>query len=321
MTASNDVSNQKQSLKQLMREKYLKNEPTACVDPSAFRVLGCYKYRGMVMANFTPEHRLQQVEQLNFEKDDIVLSSYPKTGTTITQEMVYLVRNGGDVDEANKEYTFLRIPYLEFEGPSAGIDAYHERRRPRTIKSHLPVDCFERQVTSDGTRFIYVMRNPKDTLVSYYHFYKSCYLYGGFFGTFNDFFQMFLCNNVCYGNMFDHFLGWWRHRDLPNVLILKYEDLVRHPEEEIRKIAGFCKKELDDAAIERIVQATSFDVMKANPKTNNADTPFIDESISPFIRKGHIGDWKNYFTAEQNEQIDSMIAERLQADKLNFDYE
>ena len=32
---------------------------------------------------------------------------------------------------------------------------------------------------------------------------------------------------VCYGSWFDHVLSWWKHKDDPNVLLLKYEDMKK----------------------------------------------------------------------------------------------
>lgn len=38
------------------------------------------------------------------------------------------------------------------------------------------------------------------------------------------FFDLFV---VCYGSWFDHVLSWWKHKDDPNVLLLKYEDMKK----------------------------------------------------------------------------------------------
>ncbi|KAJ7336540.1 aryl sulfotransferase [Desmophyllum pertusum] len=68
------------------------------------------------------------------------------------------------------------------------------------------------------------MRNPKDTAVSFYHHYH-------FIPAIKDptswetFFDQFIKGEVSYGLWFDHVLSWWEHRDDPNILFVKYEDL------------------------------------------------------------------------------------------------
>ena len=46
--------------------------------------------------------------------------------------------------------------------------------------------------------------------------------------------------------------------------------------------------------------------MKANPMTNGSSIPKI-EGESDFMRKGKVGDWKNYFSSEQNQQMENWI--------------
>ena len=39
--------------------------------------------------------------------------------------------------------------------------------------------------------------------------------------------HFFASHIVGWGNWNDHILGWWKHKDDPNVLFLKYEDLQK----------------------------------------------------------------------------------------------
>ena len=51
----------------------------------------------------------------NFEvfEDDIWLVTYPKSGTTWSQEMISLLKNGLDYDTAAKTMLHERFPFLE----------------------------------------------------------------------------------------------------------------------------------------------------------------------------------------------------------------
>ena len=72
--------------------------------------------------------------------------------------------------------------------------------------------------------------------------------------------------------------------------------------------------------MKRIVKQCSFESMKANPrikKCMGARKP----NAPLFIRKGEAGDWKNYFTEEQNKAFDEQFAERMKGTGLNFEWE
>ncbi|XP_064625134.1 sulfotransferase 1A1-like isoform X2 [Lineus longissimus] len=294
-------------------------------DPESFRIPGQYEVNGMPLGAFTPKGHLGEIKTLDFEKSDILLASYPKTGTTLTQEITYLCRHDGDTDKANQTFNYIRTPYLDNAWPdhTNGLTLFKKTEHPRLLKTHLPFEYMPEQILSKGIRCIYVMRNPKDTLVSYYYFYKSTSSFGKFPGLWSDFFEMFLLNNLCYGNLIDNYLSWWEHRDKPNILFLFYEDLLRFPKREIKKIAAFCDRpDMPDATIDKITEATSFKNMKSNPKTNYTSIPEdIDCSVSAFMRKGLIGDWKNHFTIAQNEIMDKILKERLAGTGLDFVYE
>ncbi|NXC51381.1 ST1B1 Sulfotransferase, partial [Penelope pileata] len=71
------------------------------------------------------------------------------------------------------------------------------------------------------------------------------------------------------------------------------------------KVAQFLGWELTEAELEAIACHTSFEAMRDNPSTNYSVVPshLMDHSISPFMRKGITGDWKNHFTLAQSERF------------------
>ena len=166
-----------------------------------------------------------------------------------------------------------------------------------------------------------VFRNPKDSLVSYYHFYKMNKCYGGFNGSWNDFFEIIKADQLHYGNWFDHVLGWWELRDLPNVEVFMYEDMLKDSPGAVKRVAKFLGKEFSDEKIEEIVKYTSFDSMKSNPTTNHSTTKMMNITVSPFMRKGKVGDWKNYFNDEQNKYIDDLMEKKMKGSGLEFTFE
>ena len=59
--------------------------------------------------------------------------------------------------------------------------------------------------------------------------------------------------------------------------------------------------------------------MQVNPGTNYGwATHRRDPNASSFMRKGIVGDWRNYFTPEQSAQMDEKIALKTAGSGLDF---
>ena len=44
---------------------------------------------------------------------------------------------------------------------------------------------------------------------------------------------------MLFGGWLGHVLEWWEHRDEPNILFIKYEELKKEPHNTIKRIAEF----------------------------------------------------------------------------------
>ena len=214
------------------------------------------------------------------------------------------------------------IPYLEMNlpGKPSAIDRVTSLEPPRLLKTHLQFEFLRSHVQDDKARFIAMFRNPKDTLVSYYHHYRLLRECGNFPGTFHDFFELFKIKHLGFGDIFDWYTGWWKESQRTNVLVLKYEDVKNNQEDAVRKVAQFCGKDLSDDAIRGVVQATTFDSMQKKADSE-PPPPIVDSTMGKFFRKGGVGDWKNYFTEDETNFVDKRCEEILDPLGLTFDYE
>ncbi|XP_053121130.1 sulfotransferase 1C2-like isoform X2 [Hemicordylus capensis] len=254
--------------------------------------------------------------------DDLLICTYPKAGTTWTQEIVDMIQHGGDPQICARAPIYKRIPFIEMCQPKpipSGIEQADAMPSPRTLKSHLPVHLLPPSFWEQNCKIIYVARNAKDTAVSYFHFHcMDKWLPEP--GNWNQFLDNFLAGKVTWGSWFDHVLGWWEAKDRHHILYLFYEDMKEDPAEEIQKIAQFLGLELPEPVLNRIVQHTMFKNMKANPMANYTTMPtwHMDQAVSPFMRKGIVGDWKKHFLVDQSERLDDIYAHKLGGSSLTF---
>ena len=87
----------------------------------------------------------------------------------------------------------------------------------------------------------------------------------------------------------------------------------------IRKLAAFINQDISDDQLQNILRMTSFRSM-ADTKVL-ATIPRLKQDISPFMRKGQTGDWKNYFTEDQNRYVDELYAQKIIGSGLDFKFE
>ena len=56
-------------------------------------------------------------------------------------------------------------------------------------------------------------------------------------------------------------------------------------------------------------------------KESNMNFSWMKAFKGDFIRKGQVGDWRNYFTEEQNDTFNKLYAEKMAGTDLEFEYE
>ncbi|XP_031170789.1 sulfotransferase 1C2 isoform X1 [Sander lucioperca] len=264
------------------------------------------------------------------EPSDLLIATYPKAGTTWTQEIVDLLLHNGDAEACKRAPTPIRSPFLEIFSPPpipSGLDLLKEMDPPRIIKTHLPFQLVPPGFWENKCKAIYVARNAKDNLVSYFHF-DCMNMTQPDPGPWEGYILKFMrgeypCSpgpEVAWGSWYDHVKGYWMEREKKNILYLFYEDMKENPRREVERIMRYLDLSVSDEVISRIVELTSFKNMKENPMANYSciPAPVFDHSISPFMRKGEVGDWRNHFTPEQSKMFDEDYEKQMKEVNIPF---
>ncbi|XP_071973529.1 sulfotransferase 2B1-like [Engystomops pustulosus] len=256
----------------------------------------------------TPQS-LQYAQEFPFREEDVVIVTYPKSGTTWMQEILTLIYSKGDPTIATSVPNWVRAPWLEhiyFK------DNIKDEEGPRFITSHLPSDILAPALQKSKAKVIYIMRNPKDVAVSFYYFHKMAKFLPDV-TSFPEFLKLFLEGQVYYGSWFDHVKGWYSQKNNLDIFYIRYEDMCKDLRRSIKKLCGFLGCPMYSEEVNKIEQNCKFDIMSKNIMVNYTLVPkeILDHEQSKFMRKGVVGDWKNHLTDEQNEVFDKLYKEKM----------
>ena len=202
------------------------------------------------------------------------------------------------------------------------------------MKSHAYFSAFPIKSFHNKSKLIYVSRNPKDSLISFYYFLRN-------FPSdialkrddINEFFDMYITGLVPHGNYWDHTLQWYtiyKNQKLYglNILWVYYEDLKNNFDNELVKIIDFLELRThdnsssgDDFDMEKVINKvkylTSFNYMQSNADKENRHW-FYKKKV--MFRKGKINDWKNYLNEKQSRLIDRITYVRFYGTEIKHWY-
>ena len=230
------------------------------------------------------ESRLQKraLPGIRIRPNDAFIVSYPKSGNTWVR---FLLSN---LLAPEKQISFRNIEdYVpNIYKSSATLE---EREGRRYIKTHHP--CYDLY-----PKTVYIYRDGRDALVSYYHYATGKKVFAG---TFADF---------IFSPFVEQFSSWKEHvtsaldfaSEHPDrILMLQYEEMLRQPLACAARVTAFLEMECDERAIAQAVEKSSFDRLKRVEQTFGGEN-----LIKPltFFRSGKSGQWHEYFTSEVYER-------------------
>ncbi|CAH9144538.1 unnamed protein product [Cuscuta epithymum] len=164
----------------------------------------------------------------------------------------------------------------------------HDNPIPSTkiLSTHMPYSALPGLIKDSTTLIVYVSRDPKDNVVSLWHFLNKMKGRDTPGIELDKVFYSF-CNGVShYGPFWDHTLSYW-HASLESphkVLFLRYEDMIASPVIHISRLANFIGhpftiEEEKMGLKERIIDICSFDKLTSyaanqSTKSNPSRLPY-----------------------------------------------
>ncbi len=242
----------------------------------------------------------------DYEPDarDVFICTYPKCGTNWAMQIAHQIAT-----RAKGEYEHIHdvVPWPDFTRQDIIVPIEDDSIRAaaatglRVIKTHLE---WERIPYSVDARYICILRNPKDAFVSSYHFVRDIF-FGPVMPSVDVWLDLF-CSDGFPFVWPDHVNGYWAARNLPNVMILTFEEMKADMPLAISKIAEFMGVELDDEELAKVAEKSTFDYMQ------NIGHKFDPPAITPLassdrkmIRRGASGSSGELLNAVQQQKIDN----------------
>ncbi len=217
-------------------------------------------------------------------EDDIYISTYPKSGTTLMQMILYHLTTDGKM---NFKHIYDVSPWIHnasFTGQKPP-----DLSSPRIIKTHDNYKDFSKKTKG---KFIYIYRNGMDVAVSNYHQQKN---YNNSELKLDKYLTIFFKQK----KWFKHTREWMLNKKNLSILYVKYEDLLQNKLKEIERIISFLGIPRNKKAINRALKYSSFEFMKKNESLFGEQPKVSKKTYNQFIRKGKSGDGKSILTKKQ----------------------
>lgn len=282
-----------------------------------------------------------RIYNFKIRESDVVVATFPKSGTTWSQEVVWSMLHDPDLKDVPRSPLMDRPPYLEMEvdqwpaevksfvpplfhamcpGGDASrgtvVQMLEVEKEPRVIKTHLPLSLLPPD-TLDKAKVVYVARNPKDLVTSFYD-YSRTQKRLQFQGSLEEFADYFMRDELRFCPYWEHLREAWQKRNHPNLHFIFFEDLKKDSVREYRKLDEFLGSRLSEEQLARVMEHTSFSSMKARDEALGKCDQIISEGS--FFRSGQAGSWKQKLSPDLENKIDTWTKENVADFGSDFKY-
>lgn len=242
---------------------------------------------------------------------DVFIVTPAKCGTTWMQQIVHGLRTRGSMDF--DEITRV-VPWLEM-AKDMDIDIYQPQvANPRAFKTHQHLDNVPK-----GGKYIVVVRDPKDAMLSLYRFYEGWVMEKDSISI-KDFALDFYKKGR--RRYWQHVNAMWNHRNDRGVLALCYENIQENLPLTIERVADFMEVKLDHELREIVIRQSDIGFMKEHNhkfddhivrQMRNAACGIPMDGTTSKVKNGRVGDSKEHVPDEVRAEFDAIWNEEVTA--------
>jgi hypothetical protein len=229
-----------------------------------------------------------------FLAEDIFIVGYPKSGNTWFQYLIAGVVYGVDPRRAPSLLVFDLVPDVAYN------KYYRRYATPMFFKSHA-LPC------SEYRRVVYLLRDGRDAMVSYRHYQQAIH------GVGYDFLKFVTPETELYPCHWPQHVDAWMHNPYrEQMLVIKYEDLLREPVRELKRVCQFADISRETDHLTAIAGAASFRNLRDKEARIGFGRP--DHNFPPnkfFFRRGVVGSHKDEMPPEVLQKFLEQAGETL----------
>lgn len=213
----------------------------------------------------------------NHTLSDVFLVSFPKSGNTWLR---FLIANAIKVHfEIDRQVSFFTIhdiiPDIYLSRNLAPHGPFGRTDLPRMIKSHAAYNPYY-------FRVILLVRDPRDVMISYYHYLKERNTIAPNF-SFSEFISSKKYGVSAWNQ---HTQSWYATlKQGQTIQIFQYESFLRQPQQTLYRLMDLLGIGMSDRAIETAIALCSKDNMKQSENTHRS-TYLMQHQTRPFVRQG-----------------------------------
>ncbi|MDQ6735179.1 MAG: sulfotransferase domain-containing protein [Nitrospirota bacterium] len=214
-----------------------------------------------------------------YETNDVFVAGYPKSGNTWFQNLLAGIVYGLDSDA-------LPDTLIQDLVPDIHNRRYYRRyATPMYFKTHeLP--------HAEHKRVIYLLRDGRDVMVSYFHYLKALNPNGA------DFAEIVRTGrelSPC--KWHEHVAAWESNPFQAEMITVRYEDLLDEPLGQLRHACEFIGVTRSDSQLQTVIEKSSFTKMRRKEEQLGwEDRAWPKDKF--FVRRGVVGSYKDEMPPE-----------------------